>query len=344
MKHYRTKRISLTIFFSLVPWLIGAPCAWGQPGHTAKLIEGAKKEGKLVWYTTMGVSDSKPMLDAFKKKYPFVKTELFRAGGDRTTNRILTETRAGRWQFDVVSNGGIRINVLVQHGRISPYVSPEAKAYTQEFKDPAGHWTGIYNNYYVIGYNTEQVSKAEAPKLWEDLLDPRWRGKISIDQHEFPWYATLLAAWGKEKTQRYMRGLAKQQIHWRRGHTLIAQLMAAGEFSVAIVYAHRIEDMKKKGAPVEWINTLDPIVVSVLGIGLSARPKNPNTAKLFIDFVLSKEGQEIIRSFNRIPARADVEPPSPKMDQAMLKLRTIPNDVGTRYNEYSREFRRTFGL
>jgi len=345
MKLWRKYLADISILFCLVTLVFcGVPFAWSQSEHISRLIEGAKKEGELVWYTTMGVSDSKPLLDVFKKKYPFVKTQFFRSGGDRTMNRIITETRAGRWQFDVVSNGGIRINILVQHKLISPYVSPEAKAYAKEFKDPKGNWTGIYNNYYVIGYNTELVSKAEAPKLWEDLLDPKWRGRISIDQHDSPWYATLLAAWGKEKTQKYMRGLAKQQIQWRRGHTLIAQLMAAGEFPVAIVYAHRIGDMKKKGAPVEWINTLDPIVVSVIGIGLSARPKNPNTAKLFIDFVLSKEGQKMISSFNRIPARADVKPPSPMMDQGMLKLRTIPKDAATRYNEYFREFRRTFGL
>ena len=112
----------------------------------------------------MGVSDSNPLLDAFKNKYPFVKTEAVRSTGERTLSRILTETRAGRWQFDVVTNGAIRLNILVQHGLISPYVSPEASAHAQEFKDALGNWAGIYSNYYVIGYNTDLVSEKEAPK------------------------------------------------------------------------------------------------------------------------------------------------------------------------------------
>ncbi len=159
MKLWKKYFADISILLCLVAlYFCGDSLAWGQSERISRLIKGAKKEGELVWYTTMGVSDSKPLLDVFKKKYPFVKTQFCRAGGDRTMNRIITETRADRWQFDVVSNGGIRINILVQNKLISPYVSPESKAYSKEFKDPKGNWTGIYNNYYVIGYNTEQVS------------------------------------------------------------------------------------------------------------------------------------------------------------------------------------------
>ena len=338
----REKRTFFVIFYCFAVWLFGLPWAFGQSEHTAKLVEGAKKEGKLVWYTAVNVADSTRLLDTFEKKYPFVKVELFRAGGETTINRIMTETQAGKWQFDVVATTGL--SILVRPKLLSPYISPEAKAYIQEFKDREGYWTAIYNNYYVVGYNTSLVPERDAPKRWEDLLDEKWKGKISIDQEEYEWYATLLAAWGREKTQHYMKTLAGQQIQWRKGHTLIAQLVAAGEFPVAIVYAHRIEDMKKRGAPIEWVNTLDPITVSVAGIGLSAKPKNPYTAKLFIDFMLSKEGQQMIRSFNRIPPRSDVEPMSPKLDQAKLKLKAVPPDTATRYNEYVQEFRRIFGL
>jgi iron(III) transport system substrate-binding protein len=120
--------------------------------------------------------------------------------------------------------------------------------------------------------------------------------------------------------------------------------MGAGEFPLGIVYAHRIEADKKRGAPVEWINTVDPIVVSVHSVGISAKPSHPNAARLFVDFVLAKQSQEKLRSFSRVPARADVEPPSPKMDQAKLKLRVVPHDTATRYNEYVRDFRAIFGL
>lgn len=118
--------------------------------------------------------------------------------------------------------------------------------------------------------------------------------------------------------------------------------MAAGEFPLAVVYAHNIEVLKQKGAPVDWVNTLDPIVVSLHSIALSAKPNNPNAAQLFLDFVLSKKVQAMIRSFNRNPARSDIEPFSPKMDPRNLKLRVVPADMETRYKEYVEEFRRIF--
>jgi iron(III) transport system substrate-binding protein len=325
----------------LLPGVAGAP-AWAQSDHTAKLAEGAKKEGNLVWYTSMNVTESKPLVDDFEKQYPFIKTELFRASGEKIQNRVTTEVRAGKWEFDLVSIS--EIGTLLEAKALSPYVSPESKSFIKEFKHPEGYWTAVYSNYYVPGYNTRQVSEKDAPKRWEDFLDPKWKGKISMDQEDYPWYVTLLAAWGKERTQKFMTALAKQDIQWRKGHTLIAQLMSAGEFPVAIVYAHRAESDKKKGAPVEWVHTVDPIVAAVNSVGLGAKPKNPNSARLLIDFILSKKAQEKIRTFNRVPARADVEPPSPKMDQSKLKLRVVPHDTATRYNEYVKEFRGTFGL
>jgi len=341
MDLHNSKTTRLIFFCAAVLWAT-AGSASGQSDHRARLVEEARREGKLIWYTSLGVADSKQLLDAFEKEYPFLKTQLFRSTGERTMNRIMTETQAGRWEFDVVSLSAI--NILIQRKLISPYVSPEAQAHPPEFKDPVGYWAGTHSNYFVIGYNTSLVSAAEAPKHWEDLLDPKWKGKIAIDQEEYPWYATLLAAWGREKTQRYMQAMAKQHIQWRSGHTLMAQLVAAGEFPLALVYAHNIEVMKQKGAPVDWVNTLDPIVVSLHSIALSAKPNNPNAAKLFIDFVLSKKGQLILRSFNRNPARSDIEPFSPKMDPKKLKLKVIPADVETRYKEYIEEFRRFFGL
>ncbi|HEY2988821.1 MAG TPA: extracellular solute-binding protein [Candidatus Binatia bacterium] len=335
-----TKLAALSLCFLFL--VSGHESVSAQADHTAKLIEGARKEGHVSWYTSMNVNESKPLADDFEKLYPFIKVELFRSSGEKVQNRVTTETRAGRWSFDVA--GLSEIGTLIEHKLISPYVSPESKNYLKELKDPAGYWAAVYLNYYVLGYNTRQLSEKDAPRRWDDLLDPRWNGKISIDQEEYPWYVTLLDAWGREKTNKYMTALAKQNIQWRKGHALIAQLMGAGEFPLAIVYAHRIESDKKRGAPVEWVNTLDPIVVSVHSLGLSARPNHPNAAKLFMDFILSKPSQEKIRSLNRVPARSDVEPPSPKMQQSKLKLHVVPHDTATRYNEYVRDFRRLFGL
>src|SRR6266542_794986 len=192
-----------TIFFSL-----GGHSAWGQTDERTKLIEEAKKEGKLVWYTSTNVTESKPLLDDFEKQYPFIKGEIFRASGEVILNRVIGETRAGKWNFDVVMVG--EFDVLMGAKLLAPYKSPEAKNFIADFKHPNGYWCAVYVVYRTIGYNPKLVAEKDAPKQWEDLLDPKWKGKMSIEEEEYNWYAGLTNAWGKERTQKYMRALAKQ--------------------------------------------------------------------------------------------------------------------------------------
>ena len=315
---------------------------WSQTDDRAKLVEGAKKEGKLIWYTSTNVTESKPLLDDFEKQYPFIKGEIFRASGEKTLNRIITEARAGRSEFDIVTIS--EVDALIEAKLLTPYRSPEAKSFIPDFKDPNGYWTAIYINYASIGYNSKMLSEKEAPKQWEDLLEPKWKGKFAIDQEQYPWFGTLHKGWGRERAQKYMRALAKQDIQWRKGHTLIAQLMAAGEFPLGVIYAHRVEEMKQRGAPVEWVNTVNPIVVTVNAAGLSVKPQHPNAAKLFYDFVLSKPAQQRLRTLRRIPARPDIEPFSPRMEQSKLKLQVEPSQSGPQFNATIKEFREVFGL
>src|SRR4029078_12147201 len=120
--------------------------------------------------------------------------------------------------------------------------------------------------------------------------------------------------------QKYMRAIAKQDVQWRKGHTLIAQLMTAGEFPMGVIYAHRVEEMKQRGAPIEWVSTVNPIVGTVNAAGLSVKPQHPNTAKLFYDFLMSKPAQQRLRTLRRIPARPDIEPFSPRMEQFQINI------------------------
>ena len=264
--------------------LVSGDLAWSQSDERAKLVEAAKKEGKLNWYTSTNLTESKPLLDDFEKAYG-IKGEIIRASGEKTLNRIVTEGRAGRWDFDVVTIS--EVDALTDAKLLMAYRSPEARTFIPEFKDANGYWTAVYVNYTTIGYNTKLVSEKEAPKQWEDLLDPKWKGKISIDQEPYTWFGTLHKAWGRERAQKYMRAMAKQDIQWRKGHTLIAQLMSAGEFPIGVVYAHRTEEMKTRGAPIEWVNTVNPLAVTLNSAGISAKPQHPNVARVFVDFLLS---------------------------------------------------------
>jgi len=326
----------------LFAWLLAVEVVWGQPGPAPGLIEAAKKEGKLVWYTSMAIDTSKPVVDAFLKQYPFIKADLVRAGEEQLLNRILTETRAGRWLFDVVSSSAVQ--VLAGRNFLSPYFSVESEAHPKEFRDARGRWTAVYVNNLVVAYNTKMVPEKEIPKDYGELLDPRWKGRMLMDSTDYDWFGTLVMTWGREKTARYMEQLARQEPKWRRGHGLLAQLIAAGEVPLGWAYSFRIERMKVEGAPVEWVETFNPTVTTISGIGLSHKASNPNTAKLFIDFILSKKGQEIVRDMRRIPSRSDVKPLGAKMDQSKLRLKLVPEEVFLNIDRHAEEFRKVFGL
>ena len=313
-----------------------------QTTSQTALIEAAKKEGKLVWYTSMAIDTSKPLLDAFVKEYLFIKAELVRAGEEQLMNRILSESRAGKWLFDAVATSAM--SVLVERRMTTPYLPPERDAFLNEFKDPQGHWTGIFVNNLVLGYNTSMLPAKDAPKNYSDLVDPKWKGKMLMDSTDYDWFGTLSTVWGKEKTVEYMKRLASQNPLWRRGHGLTAQLLGAGEVPLAWAYNFRLERMKSDGAPVDWIETFDPIVVTISGLGLSAKASNPASAKLLIDFATSKRGQQMVRGMRRIPARTDIEPLAPKMDQSKLKLKAVPKEVYLHLDDYAREFRKIFGM
>jgi iron(III) transport system substrate-binding protein len=257
-------------------------------------------------------------------------------------NRVLSEIRAGQWLFDAISTSAM--GALVDRHLITPYVPPERDAFLNEFKDPQGYWTGVFVNNLVLCYNTKMLAAKDAPRNYPDLLDPKWKGKMLMDPTDYDWFGTLVTVWGKEKTVEYMKRLALQNPLWRRGHGLTAQLLGAGEVPLAWAYNFRIERMKNEGAPVEWIESFDPIVVTLSGMGLSTKAGNPNSAKLLIDFATSKKGQQMVRGMRRIPARSDIEPLAPKMDQTKLKLKAVPKEVYLHLDEYAREFRKIFGL
>jgi ABC-type thiamine transport system substrate-binding protein len=162
------------------------------------LVDGAKKEGKLVWYTSMAVDTSKPLLDAFLKEYPFINAELVRAGEEQLVNRILSEIRAGRWGFDVLSNSSIE--TMIERKIIAPYLAPDREQFMDQFKDPQGYWTGVFVNNLVLAYNTKMLAAKDAPKTYEDLLHPKWKGQMLMDSTDYDWFGTLMTVWaGKDR-------------------------------------------------------------------------------------------------------------------------------------------------
>ena len=304
-------------------------------------MEGTKKEGKLVYYTVLTVPESRALLAAFEKKHPFIQTELFRLEGDKMRAKILTEARAGRHTFDVNSTSITNTGLLMRSGLLAPYKAQTRGRIWPGLKDDDGYWTALYVRQYALSYNTKLVPERDAPKDWWELLDPKWKGKIGLDE-EIELYGALWLYWGREKAQRLMKGLVAQSPSIRNGHTLIAQLTAAGEFPLSIAYANRIEEMKAKGAPVDWANTTDPVVASPSVITISAHAPHPNAARLFVEFALSHEAQSLLRSFDRVTAHLDIPAPTPKQDLKKIKVFFVNTKISDRYEEVQKEYHEIF--
>jgi iron(III) transport system substrate-binding protein len=314
--------------------------AWAQSED--ELIRGAKTEGKVVFWSSMRIEDSRALAAGFEAKFPFIKVDIFRAGGEQIVNRALAEHLAGKTTYDVLN--AFALKVVQNKGLLQSYAAPEATHYPAGFRDPQHYWVSLYSGYNVIGYNTKLVSKADAPKSWDDLLHPRWKGKLGMDDEEYFWHAGMLKYWGEEKGKRYMEALSRQGLQFRNGHALLADLLSVGEFPVTVVvYPDHIEMMKAKGQPVEWVKTTDPILVNLAPVGVAAKAPQPNAAKLLLNYSISREGQEILQKARRASARHDVPPVVPDMDPRKLKLVALDPDIPTNA-EYIKDFRRVFAL
>jgi iron(III) transport system substrate-binding protein len=336
-------KITTSVIIITILFVLGIfPLSSAQAQTEAELILGAKKEGKVSFWSGMRLDDARALTKGFEAKYPFIKTEIFRLSGEQLINRALTESAVGKTNFDVII--AFALQVLQDKGFLQPYASPEAKHYPTGFKDPNNHWVSLYNGYNVIGYNTKLVPPADVPKDWPDLLHPRWKGKLAMEDEEYFWYVGMLQYWGEAKGKRYMESLARQDIRWQGEHGVLMDLLSAGEYPVGvIVYPDRIEQMKAKGQPVDWVPTCDPILVNMALIGIAAKTANPNAAKLLMNYSISKEGQTILQRSNRISARLDIAPTIPSMDPKKLRLVPLDPAIATKPKPIQ-EYRTVFGL
>jgi iron(III) transport system substrate-binding protein len=300
----------------------------------------AKQEGRIVFYTSWGPGDADYVVKAFEKKYSFLKVETVRASSERTLTRLLNEHRANTFLGDVVAVSGIQAGILKTKGSLDRYQSPEAVYFPADWRDPDGFGVGLHQTIYVIGYNTKLVSAAAAPKNYEDLLQPRWKGQLGWDTEEYYLFGALLKARGKEKGLEYWNRLAEQQINFRKGYTLITELVSAGEFPVAVsLYQHRVDEYIEKGAPLQWVAP-DPLVGGDPNhIALLKNAPHPHAAKVFIDFMLSVEGQNLLRDKGRSPGRIGIGAKNPRLKNAKIFTMHLTTDAYARLGE---EFNRIF--
>ena len=275
------------------------------------LIEGAKKEGKLSFYTGLIVDQVvRPVKDAFEKEYPFIQVEFFRANAERLAQRVLAEHQAKRYEVDIIS-GSAAATILQRAGMMQRFYSPPIAEYPPELKDPKGFW-GSTNVYFMtLGYNTRAVKASELPKTYEDLLNPRWKGQMmwstSRGSGAPEFIGNILLSMGQEPGKAYLRKLKAQNVAKSTASARqILDLVIAGEYPLAIqIFNHHAYISKGAGAPVDW-QPLEPVTATNNSIGLAKTAPHPYASMLFLDFVLSKKGQRVFQAANYLPAHPEI--------------------------------------
>lgn len=304
-----------------------------------RLIEGATREGKLVFYGVTTVDQTKRIFEEFEKKYPFVTISHHRSGAGSVYNKILTESRANRHEVDVVELESGPVYLMVKSGLADPYLSPSRKGIMPEFMDKDGYWTAIYHLVVALGYNTNHVRKEEVPKNYESLLDPKWKGRMSLDQTDMHLMGTLLEHWGRDKALAYFKKLAANEPMLRRGRSLQAQILAAGEVHMAPwLYGYRPATMKRQGAPVDT-TLLEPILTVPTYLMLAKNSPHPHATALFIDWALSRDGAMRIfaEELGNAAPRLGYKDKYPELIVSKY-LVVDPRHIGPHFEEYTKLF------
>jgi iron(III) transport system substrate-binding protein len=327
----RGRQSSLILFVFFLLGLFGARLH----GADDKSVELAKKEGRVSFYTSMAATEGKLLADAFQAKYPFLRVEITRLSSEKLLQRIITEQRTGSNLFDVVTNSGMEVHLLAKMGLLARYVSPEAQAFFADSKDPAGRWVDMYSNLRVISYNTRLVPKERVPKRYEDLLLPVWRGQIGFPEGQYSWYVTMLRVMGEDKGRKFMHVLGRQDLQYRAAPVLITQFVAAGEFQLGLVYENQVLRFRKQGAPLD-VAPLPFVTKNMHPIALAAAAPHPGAGKVFANFVLSKEGQLLMKNLGRVISRADI----PQDEFARVKMIAEDVTIADRINQVMEEYKR----
>src|SRR3981081_823642 len=271
-----------------------------------RVVDGAKKERQVLVYTSLNLKDSVPIAEAFEKKYG-VKLQLWRSRSEKVLQRAVTEARAGRFTVDAFELNGPEMEALYREGMLEEFHSPQFRNLPPQAFPKHRHYAADRFNFFTIAYNTNLVKPNEVPNSYEDLLHPRWVGRIGIEAGDTDWFGSIVKLMGEDKGLAFFRKLSQMKPQIRTGHTLMAELVASGEIPLAAtIYNHNVERLIVKGPPVKW-KALPPTFGRPNAIGVAKRAPPPHAAMLFVDFMLSREGQTLIKQRNRVPASTAVD-------------------------------------
>ena len=296
-----------------------------------RLAEGAKKEGVVSIYTSMPLDDMAALTSAFEAKYG-VKAKVWRSGSEKILQRGLLEAKANRFEVDVFETNSPETEVLSREKVLIAANSPYLNELIPQAIPSHKEWIATRLNIFTCAYNTKLVKKEELPKTYQDLLDPKWKGKLSVEADDSDWLAETVMKMGEEKGLALFKEIArKNAVSVRKGHTLLSNLVASGEVPLALtVYNYKIEQMKNSGAPIDWF-ALDPTIARPNANGVARNAPHPHAALLFQDFELT-EGQVILGKRDFIPTSTKVPSNLNKMPLIFANPKTTLDD-GQKWNK-----------
>jgi len=337
-------RLRLATSLTVLALVLSAASA---PAQDARL-EAAKKEGKVVWYTSLALSSSEKVAKLFEAAYPGIKVEVHRTGSERILQRVMQELQANIKIADVVHTSDAGHYVLLkQKNLLMKYAPAGVERFPAAFKDKDGYHYGLRATVNVIAYNSKTVPAAEAPRTWKDLLDPKWKGKL-VTAH--PGYSGVIAThvlalvhlhgWD------YFKQLAQNKPMLVQSAVDPSGVVASGERPIAVNGGdYTFYQVKKKGNPVEIVFPKEGVPLVVSPSAITSFAPHPNAARLFTDFIFSRDLQQVLADSEGLyTGHPDVKypPDRPKLSDLNL-LRVDPEELEKRNEEIKTRFVEFFG-
>ena len=338
-------RILMTLVGLLVS--IGMVTAVPAVAQDAR-VEAAKKEGKVVWYTSLALPTAEKIAKLFEAAYPGVKVEVHRTGSQRILQRVMQEMQANLKLVDVIHTSDAGHFVLLKEKKLlMKYTPAGVDGFPAGFKDKDGYYFTLRATVNVIAYNTKLVPAAEAPKGWKDLLDPKWRGKL-VTAH--PGYSGVISTHVLALVQLYgwdyFKQLAQNKVMLVQSAVDPAGVVASGERQVAVDGGdYYYYQMKKKGNPIEVVYPKEGVPLVVSPTAIASFAPHPNAAKLFTDFTFTRELQQVMADSEGLyTGHPGVKYPADKPKLSDLKLLTVdPEELEKRNEEIKSKFVEFFG-
>lgn len=337
------KGVALIVLSAALTFFLSPSPAHGQ---SKELIQAAKREGMVQGYGTLQNETVIKIMKVFKRRYG-IEGRYFKGSTTSVMDRALTEYRAGKVSYDVVITSVNPMNLMKEQGLFTAYVSPSSKEFDKEVVD--SFFGPRYRNTAIgIVYNTQEIKLEEVPKSYEDLLDPKWKGKITTgdpSRHTTMtnWFESLhLILGSREKADRWIKRFAKQKPILVRNVLPAYMRVSSGETPLAITYIKYMVTLSKGRAPVDYVRGLPGYMGDGHYIGLSSKSPHPNAAKLFIDFFLGQESMKTIANDGDFVNKRGVYPPLPGAEEVVKGFFQMIPMTREQYKKKKKEYKRVF--